>query len=248
MRLFFQVILSPLSFLRFVLLFIVSFVILIILFVEYFLTRKNGSYRFFTSRLWGHIILFILGIQVKKNMVPKLDKFLMMPNHRSYIDIFIMAAYVPATFVAKAELRRWPIIGQAMKAFYIIAVKRSDLRSMIGTMNKIKQRVNEGIPVTVFPEGTTFEGPGTKDFKQGTFKIAAEAGIPIIPCAISYSDKRDAWIDDDLFVWHFFRQFWKPITKVDVRFGKVIIDDDYKSLKEKTQKSINSMLIKSESN
>ncbi len=242
MRLFFQIFLSPLTFLRFVLLFVVSFVILIILFVEYFLTRKNSRYKFFTSRLWGRIILFILGIRVKRNTVPKLDKFLMMPNHRSYIDIFVMAACVPATFVAKAELRHWPIIGQAMKAFHVIALKRSDLRSMIGTMNKIKQRMNEGIPVTVFPEGTTFEGPGTKNFKKGTFKIASEIGVPVVPCAISYSDPRNAWVGNDLFVWHFFRQFWKPFTKVNVRFGEAIVDDDYMALKEKTYQAINGML------
>jgi len=215
---------------------------LLVLFVEYYLTPKNGRYKFFTSRLWGHILLFILGIRVKKNTVPKVEKFLMMPNHRSYIDIFIIAAYVPATFVAKAELRGWPIIGQAMKAFRIIAVKRSELRSMMGTMNKIKERIDEGIPVTVFPEGTTFEGPGTKNFKKGTFKIASEIGVPVIPCAISYSDKHSAWVGNDLFTWHFFRQFWKPITKVNVRFGEALIDDDYIILKEKTYKAINVML------
>jgi 1-acyl-sn-glycerol-3-phosphate acyltransferase len=166
----------------------------------------------------------------------------MMPNHRSYIDIFIMAAYVPATFVAKAELRRWPIFGQAMKVFRVITVKRNDLRSMIGTMNKLKQRIDDGIPVTVFPEGTTFEGPGTKNFKKGTFKIAAEIGVPVVPCAISYSDTRIAWVGSDLFIWHFFRQFWKPFTKVTVRFGEPIIDDDYKVLNEKTYKAINGML------
>jgi 1-acyl-sn-glycerol-3-phosphate acyltransferase len=242
MRLFFQFFLSPLALLRFVMMFVVSLIALVILFAEDLLTRKKGRFKFFTSRLWGRLILFILGVRVEKNTVPKIESFLMMPNHRSYIDIFVMAAYVPATFVAKAELRRWPIIGQAMKAFRIIMVKRSDLRSMIGTMNKIKQRVDDGIPVTVFPEGTTFEGPGTKNFKKGTFKTASEIGVPVVPCAISYSDTRNAWVGNDLFVWHFFRQFWKPFTKVTVCFGEPIIDDDYTVLKEKTYKAINAML------
>jgi len=114
-------------------------------------------------------------------------------------------------------------------------------------MNKIKQSLYNKIPVTVFPEGTTYKGPLTRPFKKGTFKIAADAGIPVIPMAIHFEDENDAWIDDDTFVGHFFRQMGKPVTKVHLQFGEPILNRDFKILQETTRLQIDSMLQKIQS-
>jgi 1-acyl-sn-glycerol-3-phosphate acyltransferase len=60
--------------------------------------------------------------------------------------------------------------------------------------------------------------------------------------AIHYKDVNDAWVDKDTFVGHFFRQLSKPITKVYIRYGEPVIDEDYKLLQDKTKNSIETML------
>ena len=165
-----------------------------------------------------------------------------MPNHRGYLDIFIIAAYTPAAFIGKAELKSWPAIRQGFRLTNSIFVDRSDLRSLITTMNKIKTSVSNGIPVVVFPEGTTYKGPYTGPFKKGSFKIAADTYIPVIPVAIHYIDQDDAWVGNDTFIGHFFRQLSKPLTRISVRYGNPVISKDYRILKDETRKQIDLML------
>jgi 1-acyl-sn-glycerol-3-phosphate acyltransferase len=122
------------------------------------------------------------------------------------------------------------------------------MKSRVQTMDKIKETLNQGIPVVLFPEGTTSKGPLTKPFKNGSFKTAADAKIPVIPMAIHYKDENDAWVGDDTFLSHFFRQMGKPVTKVYLKYGSPVLDSDYKKIQIQTREQIDTMLtqIKSE--
>jgi 1-acyl-sn-glycerol-3-phosphate acyltransferase len=98
------------------------------------------------------------------------------------------------------------------------------------------------MPVILFPEGATFKGPLTKPFKNGSFQIAADANIPVIPMAIHYKNEDDAWVGKDTLLKHFFRQMGKPVTKVYIKYGTPISGSDYKQIQNETQKQIDSML------
>lgn len=191
---------------------------------------------------WGKSILFVLGIKVYRNELPTNKNFILMPNHRSYIDIFIVAALTPAAMVGKQELKKWPFGNLGVKVTNSILVDRSEIKSLVKTMNKIKTTVNQGIPVILFPEGTTYIGPLTKPFKNGSFKIAAEANIPVIPMAIHYKDLNDAWVGNCTLLRHFFRQMGKPITKVFIQYGTPISGSDYKQIQQQTKDQIDAML------
>ena len=175
--------------------------------------------------------------------MPKQTNYILMPNHRSYLDIFVVGGLSPSGMVAKAELGNWPFLRMAMKTTGSVLVDRKDSKSLLGTMGKIKNSVTNGIPVTLFPEGTTYKGPLTKTFKNGSFKIASNTGIPVIPMAIEYRDKNDAWVDDDTFIAHFFRQMGKPITYVTIRYGSPLTDPDHEKLRNATKDQIENMLI-----
>ncbi|SHJ49858.1 1-acyl-sn-glycerol-3-phosphate acyltransferase [Tangfeifania diversioriginum] len=234
--------LFPLAFLRLVLILLISGYVVV---VGWFWLQLKGfsmPLQNWAMRTWGKSILFVCGIKVDKNELPDNSHFILMPNHRSYIDIFIVAAFTPAAFVAKAELKNWPFLKTGAKITNTIFVSRAELQSLVATMNKIKKSVNNHIPVALFPEGTTSKGPLTKSFKNGSFKIAADTKIPVIPMAIHFEDENDAWIDDDTFVGHFFRQMSKPVTKATVRYGKPLSNSDYKVLQKETRNQIDSML------
>ena len=192
---------------------------------------------------WGKSILFFWEIKIDKNELPQNSNFILMPNHRSYIDIFIVAGLTPTAMVGKAELKKWPFGRLGAKVTNSILVDRSEIKSKVKTMNKINASVDQGIPVTLFPEGTTYKGPLTKQFKNGSFKIAADTNIPVIPMAIHYADENDAWVGKDTLLGHIFRQMGKPVSKVYIRYGTPISDSDYKKLQKQTRTQINKMLM-----
>lgn len=232
----------PLALLRLILIFILSLLTVISGWVWLRLFGFSRKLQSAVMQAWGKSALFICGIKVNKNRIPQTENFIIMPNHRSYIDIFLIAAYTPAAFVAKAELRFWPLLKTGARLSNTIFVARSDIKSLISTMHKIKSSVEDKIPVAIFPEGTTSKGPLTRPFKKGSFKIAADTKIPVIPVAIHYKDVRDSWIDDDSFIGHFLRQMSKPVTKVSVCYGTPVYDQDYRTLQKETREQIDKML------
>jgi len=237
-----RIVFAPLAFLRLVLILVIS---ASIAFAGWIWLKLFGFSRRLQCRVmqtWGKSILFICGIKTDRNEIPDTSNFILMPNHRSYIDIFIVAALTPASFVGKAELKKWPLLSMGARLTNTIFVSRSDLQSLLSTLNKIRASVTRNIPVVIFPEGTTCKGPLTGSFKKGSFKIAADAGIPIIPLAIHFADENDAWIDDDTFIGHFFRQMSKPTSRVCLRYGKPLIQRDYTKLMRDTKEQIDGML------
>jgi 1-acyl-sn-glycerol-3-phosphate acyltransferase len=232
----------PLAFFRLLFILFVSAFVVVVGLVWLKLFGFSSKLQNWTFHTWGKSILFVCGIKVSCNEIPTHSHFILMPNHRSYLDIFIVAALTPAAFVAKAELKNWPFMKTGAKITNTIFVSRSELQSLISTMNKIKDSVKRGIPVVLFPEGTSFKGPLTKPFKNGSFKIAADSGIQVIPMAIHFEDENDAWVDDDTFVGHFFRQMGKPVTSVTIRYGSPLANNNYKVLQQKTREQIDIML------
>lgn len=198
--------------------------------------------QYWSMHTWGKWNMFILGLRTTQNSIPTERNFILMPNHRSYLDIFIVARYTPAAMVGKAELRKWPFLKLGAKLTNSIFVSRQEMKSLIQTMHKIKKSVEQSIPVIIFPEGTTSTGPFTKHFKSGSFKIAAETGIKIIPMAIHFEDEKDSWVNNATFVGHFLRQMGKPFTKVRIHYGNPIINDDYKILQQETKSQIDLMI------
>ena len=234
--------LFPLALFRLLFILAVSAYVVIVGLVWMKLSGFSRKLQNWSMRTWGKSILFVCGIKMNHNEIPTQVNFILMPNHRSYLDIFIVSADTPAAFVAKSELKKWPLLKGGAKITNTIFVSRSEMQSLIATMKKIEDSVNRGIPVALFPEGTSFKGPLTKPFKNGSFKIAADSGIPVIPMAIHFEDQNDAWVDDDTFLGHFFRQMSKPVTRVTIRYGNPLNNNDYKILQKETREQSDRML------
>lgn len=194
--------------------------------IESLLKGKSYAIGFKYAGWWARSICWGIGFEIYvKGQKPDL-RAIIMPNHRSYADIFVFMAQNPSAFVAKAELRKWPLIGYCAEAAGMIFVNRSSNESRKQTLFEMKKRLEKGFSVTIFPEGTTFLGSSVKDFKMGSFKLAAEGYIPIVPAAIDYAKATDAWVGKEYFVPHFFRVFGHWKTKVTIAFGEVLTSDD----------------------
>lgn len=180
---------------------------------------------------WAKHTLAFMGIEVEvRGHLPQ-QAGLVMPNHRSYIDIIFFPVFVRnACFVAKAGVLWWPIVGAGAKIVGTIFVDRSNKDSRRQTREDIKKRLAEGYSVVVFPEGTTYKMPELGKFNPGMFFAAAEGDIPVIPVAIEYEDRDDAWVGKDTFFPHFFKTFGKKRLKVKIVFGEVMKDTDGEKL------------------
>lgn len=168
---------------------------------------------------WARILVHTLNIDIRCSGKFPETGAMIVANHRSYLDIVVILAHVDAAFLAKAELRRWPVFGYAAQKGNTVFVDRSDRISRKASRAAILERLNQGVSVVVFPEGTTSAGPGLLPFKNGIFHMVSEQAIPVVPAAVLYPDRSVAWIGDDTFVPHFLRIFSRPGIRADLSVG-----------------------------
>lgn len=107
-------------------------------------------------------------------------------NHQSLLDIFVLIGYMPNTqsMVAKKELESAPLLASWMKAGKCIFIDRSSPRAGMMCIKQGAELLQNGINVTIAPEGTRNNGGGLLEFKGGAFKMATRAKAPILPVVI----------------------------------------------------------------
>lgn len=107
-------------------------------------------------------------------------------NHASYLDALIALAIMPpeTRFVAKKELFNVPVIGRMMQKMGYLSVDRNNLPRGLEDTVEIEAALKSGHSILIFPEGTFGYAAGLRPFRLGAFKIAAEAGVPVVPVAI----------------------------------------------------------------
>jgi len=214
--------------------------------IKYLITTVFSGFRWETyerhTKNWANKLVRELGIIILVEGDIPTKGSLLVANHRSYIDIPVLFSVLPGIFLAKKEVRVWPIFGFAARVAGTIFVDRSSRDNRRKAKSEIIRRIIRGDRVYVFPEGTTSEGPKLLEFKNGIFNISAQNNIEISPVAIQYADRKDAWIGNDTFLGHFFRTFAKEKLFVKVTFCKTIKNPDAESLKKEVHQSIYSNL------
>ena len=185
---------------------------------------------------WASSSVALLGILIDLENPPPQGGYLYVSNHRSYIDIAVILKYALASIVAKEEVGSWPLIGWGARATYVVLVKREDPDSRKRTRAFIKTLLEQGYGVVIFPEGTTFEGPGILPFRPGPFQVAESGLFPVVPVALEYQDREDAWVGSWGFIEHFLVAFAKKETKVKVKFGFPIARKSWHEMHEQADK------------
>ncbi len=168
---------------------------------------------------WARRMTRLLGVRLDVQGAPPDGPVLLLANHRSYIDIAVLLAQRPCAFLAKAEIGDWPLFGAAARETHTVFVRRDDRASRSAARGGALALLQRGVGFAAFPEGTTSRGPGLLPFFPGLFALAREHGFSVVPVAIEYSDRADAWVDDETFVGHFLACFRKPRVHVALAFG-----------------------------
>ncbi|NUO48412.1 MAG: 1-acyl-sn-glycerol-3-phosphate acyltransferase [Polyangiaceae bacterium] len=112
--------------------------------------------------------------------------YVVVANHESTADPFLLT-YLPwdMRWVAKEELFKVPIIGLAFRWSGDIPLRRGEGDSVRQMMDACKTSLDAGIPIMMFPEGTRSKHGELLPFRDGAFRLAIEAGVPILPLAIA---------------------------------------------------------------
>ena len=140
-----------------------------------------------STMLWSRAMCRILGIHaVKTGALGEAGGFLVC-NHMSYLDILVLGSIRPSTFLSKQEVRGWPLIGWLAALGGTVFVNRDSKRAALSSMREIERKIDSGISVIIFPEGTTSDGREIKAFKSTFFKVPASRNIPVTPVSIRYA-------------------------------------------------------------
>ncbi len=168
----------------------------------------------------------IMGLRVEVEGEAPQGRFYLVANHVSYVDIVLLASLIPAAFVAKADLARWPILGWMFLSADTIFIDRGRKRDLLRVMKRVQKCLDRELGVLVFPEGTSSKGEEVLRFKPSLLQLAAERGHAVHYATLSYRapGRRPAhqmvcWWDDTPFVRHLLRLLGLPYFEASVRFG-----------------------------
>jgi lyso-ornithine lipid O-acyltransferase len=151
---------------------------------------------------------------------------LVVSNHLSYLDIVCYSATMPCAFVSKAEVAEWPIFGRYARMSGTVFVQRHDRADALRANLDISKGLEDGVPVVLFPEGTTTDGRHVLPFHSTTLQPAINAGVPVTPCAIHY-ELEDGDVAREICWWGGMRlepHVWNLLGKKSLR-AKIVFGD-----------------------
>ncbi len=144
------------------------------------------SWRLALKKRWSRRLLAILGIRLETPAATLPAASLVVANHVSWLDIYLINAVQPCAFIAKAEVRQWPLIGWLCAHTDTVFLQRGS-RSHAKVVNgQIAALFQDGQRVALFPEGTTTDGRQLLPFHAALLQPAIDAGRPITPLALTY--------------------------------------------------------------
>lgn len=122
---------------------------------------------------------------VGREKLPWRGAAVIVANHLSLLDVLVLyGLFRPFKWVSKAEVFKVPFIGWNMRMNDHVAVLRGNPESVREMMDHCRAHLARGTPILIFPEGTRSRDCRLQRFKDGAFKLAAEAGVPVIPLAV----------------------------------------------------------------
>lgn len=183
---------------------------------------------------WGKCCCFIFGIKLNiKGKAPQ-PEFFLVSNHLSYVDIFVLFSQVRGIFVAKSDVKTWPIIGFIIRSSGILFINRERKRDITRVNNLIAKNVNKNQGIIIFPESRTSPGVNILPFRSSLLEYPATIKLPVSYAVISYSTpqgeedacKTVCWWADEPFFFHFFNLLKKKQINTTVTFGEQKVESE----------------------
>ena len=177
--------------------------------------------------VWARGMLAIIGIEVRVKGHPASGPVLMAANHISWLDILVMHAACHCRFVAKSEIRGWPLVGVLTTGGGSLYIERGSNRDAMRLVHQMAAALKQGQVLAVFPEGGTGDGVTLLPFHANLLQAAISAGAPIQPIALQFLDAQTqqtslapCYRDTDTLVSSLWRTLCAPPLLAQVRYGE----------------------------
>ena len=195
--------------------------------IRFSFPRMDADARAREVERWAHRMLQILGIRlVVQGTPPAGGPLLLVVNHMSWLDILTIHAARHVRFVAKSNIKGWPVIGSLSTGAGTLYIERERRRDAMRLVHHMAEALREGDLIAVFPEGTTTDGRTLLPFHANLLQAAISAGAPVQPAALRFADAASGqtsfaarYIDDDTLVGSLWRTLCAPPLLAIVRFG-----------------------------
>ena len=139
-----------------------------------------------TLRWWARWFLRIFGMHIRREGTPLAGGTMFVANHVSWVDIVALHSQHMMGFIAKHEIRSWPVIGWLTTHTETIYLRRGNADSLGDVMDEMASRLRAGRAVAAFPEGGTRPGHALGPFHARIFTAAVAADAPVQPVALCY--------------------------------------------------------------
>ncbi|MEL7297035.1 MAG: lysophospholipid acyltransferase family protein [Pseudomonadota bacterium] len=198
-------------------------------------------------RHWSRTACAILGIRTTVTGTLPNKLCIIASNHLSYLDIVVMAQYLPAVFVSKRDVTHWPVIGWLTRLADTLYISRENHRDIPRTNADIAAALQQGDNVVIFPEGTSSDSDWVLPIRAPLLQTAASGDFPVTTAAVHFvTDPADpparlsiCYFGDMVFAAHVWRLLHLRGASVDLRLsGDLLRDTDRKSLAKKVRHSI----------
>jgi 1-acyl-sn-glycerol-3-phosphate acyltransferase len=200
------------------------------------------------KRRWSKKLLTILSVSVRERNAPESlpERCMLVINHISWLDIFVINATSPATFIAKSEIRDWPFVGWLCTLVGTLYIERGRPAAARKASRAIISELEHGVLIAVFPEGTTTFGRSLESFHSAMFQPALDAGATLQPIALRYLDAAGTPTDAAGYVGEtsFLESVWSIVcarhivAELNLLAPISVLGETRRSLAEKTEAAI----------
>ncbi|MEE4300481.1 MAG: lysophospholipid acyltransferase family protein [Pseudomonadales bacterium] len=227
----------------------------------YFASRLLGaSAASPVHRVFHRGVARLFGLRLHAIGTPRRDGgTIWVANHATYLDVFVLGSLLDASFVAKAEVAAWPVLGKLAKLQDTFFFERDPRRSR-EQIERLRQHLQAGRNLILFPEGTSTDGVRVQPFRSTLLEAAVGAeGVAVQPVSIAYTRydgatmapaERDyyAWYLPMTFLPHFLHGMGLKRADVEVRFRPALAGPDIgdrKSLARRLEEEVRAGLVAS---
>lgn len=201
---------------------------------------------------WARGVTRILGVQVSVAGSLVRPPFLVVANHLGYLDIVVLAGILECVFVAKSDVRDWPVIGFLAGIMDTIFVDRTASRDSIRAMDRISDAISNGAGVVLFAEATSSDGSDVLPFRPALLEWAARTGEAVHHASLSYRTAPGTapahlavcWWGDMTFLSHLVAMADIPRIHATVVFGDAPIHEpDRKLLADRLHQAVRQRFV-----
>ena len=167
-------------------------------------------------RRWSERLLRIMHVEARVQGLPAAGlpgNMLIVANHISWLDIFVLNTVQPARFIAKAELKRWPLVGLMIAGCGTLFIERERRRDAHRVNDHAREVLAAGDTIAIFPEGTTTDGTTLLPFHGSLLQPVIDARGHLQPIAIRYLKRDSTHNDAPAYVGEttFMGSFWRVL-------------------------------------